>query len=233
MIKAVCFDLHETLAHYQPPREEVYATACHELGLEVSPEALRKSLPQADVWWREENYRSPIGKRPPKERNAAYIEYGLTALRGVGLEVSRDIVTQILMKVFPDGLKFKLYDDALPTLKLLKELNLILGIISNVGQDTTSTCQNLGLQPYLDFQVTSFEVGCDKPRPGIFLAALERAQVNAEEAIYVGDQYDLDIVGARGVGMKAVLIDRNDSFPEITDCPRIHRLTEIVEYLLP
>jgi putative hydrolase of the HAD superfamily len=231
MIKAVCFDLHETLAHYQPSREELYAAACHELGFEVSPEALHKSLPRADAWWREENSRSPISKRPPKEKIAAYSEYGLISLRGAGLEVSHDIALQILTKIFQDGLKFELYDDALPTLKLLKKRNLILGIISNVGQDTASTCQNLGLQPYLDFQVTSFEVGCDKPRPGIFLAALAKAQVNAEEAIYVGDQYDLDIVGARGVGMKAVLIDRNDSFPEFTDCPRIHSLTEIVEYL--
>jgi len=63
------------------------------------------------------------------------------------------------------------------------------------------------------------------------LTALEKAQVKAEEAMYVGDQYDLDIIGARGVGMKAVLIDRNDSFSNVTDCPRIHSLTEIVEYI--
>ena len=233
MIKAVCFDLHATLAHYQPSREEVYATACHELGFEVSPEALRESLPQADAWWREENSRSPISKRPPKEKTAAYSEYVLRALRGAGLEVSHDVALQILTKIFQNGLKFELYDDALPTLKLLKERNLILGLISNVGIDTDSICKDLGLQPYLDFQVTSFEAGHDKPHPEIFLTALEKAQVKAEETIYVGDQYDLDVVGARGVGMKAVLIDRNDSFPEITDCPRIHRLTEIVEYLLP
>jgi len=231
MIKAVCFDLHETLAHYQSPREEVCATVCHELGFEVSTEALRKSLPQADAWWREENSRSPISKRPPKEKSAAYSEYGLISLRGAGLEVSRDIATQILMKVFHDGLKFELYDDALPTLKHLKERHLILGLISNVGQEAASIYQNLGLQPYLDFQITSFEAGHDKPDPEIFLTALEKAQVKAEEAMYVGDQYDLDIIGARGVGMKAVLIDRNDSFSNVTDCPRIHSLTEIVEYI--
>jgi len=231
MIKAVCFDLHETLAHYQPPREAVCATACHERGFEVSVEALRKSLHQADAWWQKENSRSPISKRAPKEKSAAYSEYGLRALRGAGLEVSRDVAFQILMKVFQNGLKFELYDDALPTLKHLKEHNIILGLISNVGQEAASIYQNLGLQPYLDFQVTSFEAGHDKPDPEIFLTALEKAQVKAEEAMYVGDQYDLDIVGARGVGMKAVLIDRNDSFPEITDCPRIHSLTEVVEYI--
>ena len=231
MIKAVCFDLHGTLAHHEPPIEEVCATACHELGFEVSAETLHKSLLQADAWWRDENCRSPISKRPPKERVAAYSAHVLRALRGAGLEVSHDVALQILMKLFQNGLNFELYDDALPALKLLKERNLILGLISNVGQETDATYQDLGLQPYLDFHVTSSEAGHHKPDPEIFLTALEKAQVKVEEVIYVGDQYDLDIVGARGVGMKAVLIDRNDYFSNVIDCPRIHSLTEVVEYI--
>jgi HAD superfamily hydrolase (TIGR01509 family) len=93
------------------------------------------------------------------------------------------------------------------------------------------TYTQLGIQPYLDFKVTSSEVGCDKPQPEIFMAALEKAQVKPEESIFVGDQYHLDIVGARGVGIKGLLIDRNDYSPEITDCPRIHSLTEITQYI--
>jgi HAD superfamily hydrolase (TIGR01509 family) len=94
-----------------------------------------------------------------------------------------------------------------------------------------ATYTKLGLQPYLNFKVTSAEVGYDKPRPEIFLAALEKATVKPEEALYVGDQYQIDIVGARGVGIKALLIDRNNYFPDITDCPRLHSLTEIKEYI--
>jgi putative hydrolase of the HAD superfamily len=94
-----------------------------------------------------------------------------------------------------------------------------------------STYTELGLQPYLDFKVTSAEVGYDKPRPEIFMAALEKGKVKSKEALYVGDQYDVDIIGARGVGMKAVLIDRNNYFPDITDCPRIRSLTEITQYI--
>jgi len=41
------------------------------------------------------------------------------------------------------------------------------------------------------------------------------------------------VVGARGVGMKAVLIDRSNYFTDIADCPRIRSLTEIVEYVQP
>jgi HAD superfamily hydrolase (TIGR01549 family) len=231
VIKAVCFDLHNTLAHYEPSREEVYARACRESGIEVEPTALHQPLLDADAFWREENSRSPIGKRPKTEQLRVYMEYATRVFGGAGLKLDSKLMPQILTKVQQIGLEFKLYDDALPTLKLVKSRNLIVGVISNVGEDIGAICKRLGLEPYLDFYVSSFEVGSDKPRPGIFLAALEKAKVKPAEAIYVGDQYDLDIVGARGVGIKAVLLDRTNSFPNITDCPRIRSLTEVVDYL--
>jgi len=231
MIKSVCFDLHNTLVHYHPPREEVYANACQEFSIKVEPTSLQQPLLDADAFWREENSRSPIGKRSKEEQMAVYTAYTTRVFQGAGLEIDPKVILQILMKMKQMGLRFKLYDDVLPILKLLKNRNLILGIISNVGADIVAICSGLGLEPYLDFYVTSFEVGSDKPCPGIFLAALEKAQVEPAEATYIGDQYDLDIIGARGVGMEAVLIDRTDSFTSISDCPRIHSLAEIVNYL--
>jgi len=74
-------------------------------------------------------------------------------------------------------------------------------------------------------------VRSEKPHPLIFLAALDSAGVEAEESVYVGDQYSCDVVGARGVGMKPVLVDRYDLFPEITDCARIRSLAELVDYI--
>jgi putative hydrolase of the HAD superfamily len=90
---------------------------------------------------------------------------------------------------------------------------------------------DVGLESYLDVIVTAEDVGADKPDPPIFLAALERAGVDASEAVYIGDQYETDIVGARGVGIKPILIDRYDLMPEVSDCPRIHSLSEVVQYL--
>ena len=231
MIKAVCFDLYNTLAHYEPPREELHTDACRELGIEVELKVIAKSLPAADMFWREENSRSPIGKRPDKEKLAVYAEYEVKLLKEAGVEVSYETALQIMARIQQIGFRFEIYGDSLPALELVKNHGLITGLISNIGEDIEQTCQDLGLQPYLDFKVTSFEVGYDKPRPEIFLAALEKAQVKPEEALYVGDQYDLDVVGAHGVGMKAVLLDRSDYFTETTDCPRIHSLTEIVEYI--
>ena len=231
MIKAVFFDFYNTLASHYPPREQVWIDACRELGIEVQAKALFNSLPAADMYWRDEAARSPIDDRPPKEKIDFYAEYATRILRGAGVEPNRDTALQILAKLREHDWKFKAYDDTLPTLKELKDRGLTLGLISNVVQDMESTYEELGLRPYLAFKVTSSEVGCDKPDPEIFLAALKKAQIKPEEAIYVGDQYDLDVVGARGVGMKAVLIDRNDFFTDITDCPRIHSLTQIVEHI--
>ena len=231
MTKAVFFDFYNTLATHHPPREQAYVNACRELGIKIEARALFNSLPAADIYWRDENSRSPIDKRTPEGKNDLYAEYGTRILQGAGVEISRDTAFQILAKLQQHKWEFKAYDDTLPTLKELKNRGLILGLVSNVAQDMESTYAELGLQPYLDFKVTSFEVGYDKPRPEIFMAALKKAQVKPEESIYVGDQYHLDIVGARGVGMKALLIDRNNYFPDITDCPRIRSLTEITQYV--
>jgi REG-2-like HAD superfamily hydrolase len=231
MIKAVFFDFYNTLASYYPPREDVYIDASRELGIKVEAKALFTSLAATDIFYRNENSRSPIDSKTPEEKINFYIEYVTRIIGGAGAKIGRDAALQILAKIREYKWEFKVYSDALPVLKTLKKRGLILGLISNVAQDMETTYTKLGLQPYLNFKVTSAEVGYDKPRPEIFLAALKKAASKPEEALYIGDQYQIDIVGARGVGIKALLIDRNDYFPDITDCPRLHSLTEITEYI--
>lgn len=231
MIKAICFDFYNTLATYDPPREQIYVKTSSELGVKVEEKALFKSLAAADIFYRNENIRLPVEQRPPEEKKAFYINYITMILSGAEAEINPDTALQIFAKVSSYTWKFKIYEDTLPTLKALKKQGLTTGLISNVVQDMDATYEELGLQPYLSFKVTSAEARCDKPQPEIFLAALSKARVKAEEAIHVGDQYELDIVGAQGVGMTGVLLDRNNHFPEITNCPRIRSLTEILEYI--
>lgn len=231
MIKAIFFDFFNTLAYYQPSREQAYIDVCEEHGIHVTEKALAKSLPLADTFWRDENRRQLVEQRTQEEKFAFWTEYVIRVLKGAGVEISRELATKTLAKMQKMKFEFKSFGDVPDTLKLLKDRGFILGMISNVGQDIQKTYQNLGLQPYLDYYITSFEVGYDKPRPEIFLAALNKAKVKPEEVIYIGDQYDLDIVGARGVGMKTILIDRKDWFPEINDCPRIQSLAEIVKHI--
>ena len=76
-----------------------------------------------------------------------------------------------------------------------------LGVISNNFGNTQGWCDEYNLSPLLDIVVDSTVVGVSKPEAGIFHAALTGLSTLPEEAIYVGDTYSDDVVGAKGVGL--------------------------------
>jgi len=231
MIKAVFFDLYNTLVGYDPPREEIQVRILKELGVEVSPEALLRPIMTADDFIYQEHARSPISKRSKEETMALYAQYHGIILREAGLDASQELIANILKKWMHSNYKLVLFDDVVPALTQLKELGLILGLISNVDRDITSLYQELGLSAWLQVVVTSQEVGFNKPQPEIFQEALKQAGVKSSEAIYVGDQHQIDVVGANEAGMQGILLDRGGFFEEITDCLKIRSLTQVVEYL--
>jgi putative hydrolase of the HAD superfamily len=73
-------------------------------------------------------------------------------------------------------------------------------------------------------------VGVEKPDPRIFRMALERMGIEPEDAVYVGDVYEIDVVGARAAGMRAYLIDPLMRLGHL-DCDRIASLTELPDRL--
>ena len=233
MIKAIFLDWFNTLACYEPPREELHSQALQEFGIRVSPEKILPGVLVADSYFFEENANSPVEKRDPKKRAEVYACYQQIVLAKAGVKADQELLTKVMKKVGElfRGTNWALFDDVLPTLRILKQQNFILGLLTNLAKDMGPICRKLGLEPYLDFVVTSEEAGVDKPNPGIFQLALQRAGVGASAAIHVGDQYKIDVVGARGAGINPILIDRYDQYPEVTDCPRIRTLTELIEYL--
>ena len=233
MIKGIFFDWFYTLARFEPPRHQLYSQAFREFDVELPPEKVMRGILVADQYVFEENAKSPVTERSPEAQVKVYIHYPKAILTEAGAKVPRDLPLKILERVREQFKKmaFALFDDVLATLKTLKQQNFILGLLTNLDSDMAPICRGLGLEPYLDFVVTSKEAGADKPKPPIFLAALDKAGVNASEAVHVGDQYKFDVIGARGVGINPILIDRYDIYPEVSDCPRIHNLTELAQHL--
>jgi putative hydrolase of the HAD superfamily len=233
VIKAIFFDWFNTLAHYQPPREELESQALKELGFAVSPKVLSTGVYLGDKYLYEENARIPIRQRSREEQNKLYTRFHRIILKEAGITADDDIVSRLLFRMLElnNKMTFVLFDDVSTTLKTLKEKKLKLGLLTNLQTEVDSMCRNLGIADYLDFTVTSAEVGADKPQPPIFLKALELARVQAGEAIHVGDQYQNDVLGARGVGISPILLDRADYYADVTDCPRIRSLTEVSKYL--
>ena len=233
MIKAVFFDWFNTLTDYEPSRPELYRRAFEQFGIKLPPKAIMRGILKGDLQYFQENAKSPVNERGPEEQLKVFSCYTKAILAEAGVTVAEDLPLKIL-KVARQQFKedaIVLFDDVLTTLKTLKERRFILGLLTNATRRKLALHRNLGLEEHLDFVVTSHEVGADKPRPPIFLAALERAGVSPVEAVHVGDHYQLDVLGARAVGINPVLIDRFDLFPEITDCVRIRSLAELVTYL--
>jgi len=231
MIKAVFFDLYQTLVHYDPPREELEAKVLKDFGIDVSPAALARPMVVADEFIYNEIARLPLSGRSTEGKMALYAEYQGILLREAGIEYDRKIITSLLGAMMQSRMDLVLFDDVTPLLNDLKGRGLILGLISNIEQDMTETLTKLELPSWLDTIVTSLDTGAGKPRPEIFQEALRRAGVQPSEALYIGDQYQVDVVGARGVGMKGILIDRNDYYGDDIDCPKISSLAQVVDYL--
>jgi putative hydrolase of the HAD superfamily len=233
MIKAVFFDFYNTLISFDPTREELQVKACREFGIEVNPQAMPRGYWVADDFMSRENTRLSIQKRSPEEEQRFWADYEATLLEAAGVVVSKELALQIFTRVRKLDRRLILFDDVLPTLDILKARGIVLGLVSNLNRSLDGYCDELGLTPYIDFALTSSQIDAEKPHPPIFLAALEHAGVSCFEAIHVGDQYHSDVIGARGVEIRPLLLDRNGFWKEVSDCPRIRSLREIVNHLSP
>jgi HAD superfamily hydrolase (TIGR01549 family) len=231
MTKAVFFDLYQTLVWHDPPPEEVQKKVLKEFGIDVTLEAVHHAMVIADAFIYQEHARSPLSKRAAEEKMALYTQYQGILLREAGIDASNQLIVGTLSRMQQFEFRHVLFDDVVPALTRLKDLGLILGLISNVERDMSLLYEELGLAKLLQVVVTSQDTGLCKPRPEIFQQALRQSQVEASEAVYVGDQYQIDVVGANEAGMKGVLLDRRDEFGEVADCPRIQSLTDLIDLL--
>ncbi|MCP4566046.1 MAG: HAD family hydrolase [FCB group bacterium] len=124
-------------------------------------------------------------------------------------------------------------DDTVESLRSLKDAGFCLGIISNTINPPflhLTDLEILGLSSFFDFAIFSSECPHRKPHPSIFELGIKKAGFPADKIMYVGDHYGNDIIGAKAVGMRAVLKfhDRQkypDPLPE--DLPVIHCLGEL------
>lgn len=123
--------------------------------------------------------------------------------KGIWMELLEDYVK----KFSEDSLVF---EDTHEMLRSLKSSGMKLGMITNgIGDFQWRNIQMLKLHPYFDTILVSEWEGLKKPDRRIFDKALSNLDVTAEESLFIGDHEDKDILGAKSVGMKTVLIDHN------------------------
>ena len=227
MVQAIFFDVYGTLAGFRPDRFEIQSEACSRFGMELTREGVLRGYALADVFMSEQNAVKPVRMMDDEERDRFFGEYERRVLRGCGHDVTVEQAMVIWRAVRSIPYGMARYDDVLPAFDLLKQQGFTLGLISNMNTTATQLVEDMGLTPYLDFAVTSGEVGVEKPHAPIFREALRRSGAAPGDTIHVGDQLSSDIAGAMNAGIGPVLIDRDLNHVGYTGCPRIETLMEL------
>ena len=232
MIKAIFLDFYNTLVRFWPPLDQIQQASCREIGLNVTEEGINQGYAIADVFFNSENEKRSLADRSDAERLEFFAHYEQMILDGAGLSVSLDLASQIWQLAISVPKDFIPYDDVIPVISDLHERGYKIGVLSNLRRNMPELCDKLGLSQFLDFYVSSVDVGAEKPDPAVFIAALEKANVEPSEAVHVGDQRRSDVVGAQRVGIHPILLDRGGWHTDMTECVRINNLNELQPLLM-
>jgi HAD superfamily hydrolase (TIGR01662 family) len=206
LIRAVLFDVDFTLAKPGPDLgPEGYRALGRRFGLELDPARYDEARAAAIA---------ALERHPELEHDEeVWIAFTERIIRGMGgdAEGARECAAA-MTRAWEHAANFELYDDVLPTLAELRRLGLKLALISNTGRDLDEFVAHHGLD--VDGAISSRAHGKTKPHESIFRAVLERIGVEPAEAAMVGDSLEDDVEGARALGMRAILVDRENRHPE-------------------
>lgn len=208
-LRAVLFDVDFTIAKPGPLLgPDGYRTAGERHGLSLDP-ALYAQARAAAV--------QDLQHHPELDHDEEiWIRFTEDIVRGMGGD--GDAVREVAEAITDGWLhsaNFELYEDALPVMATLREEGLKLGLVSNTSRDLDAFVRHFTIE--VDAWISSGAHGKVKPSPSIFRAVLDLLEVEPAEAIMVGDSPIDDIEGARALGMRAFLLDREGLHPNALD----------------
>jgi len=106
-----------------------------------------------------------------------------------------------------------------------------MAVVSNFdhGPTVEAALTDFGIRDRFEVVVVSADVGWRKPRPEIFQETLRRMGVGRDQAIFVGDTPEADVVGPQGVGMDVIWIDRGTASLPPGAAPPTHTVTSFAK----
>ncbi len=227
-MKAVLFDLDDTLFDRNKAQEEILDRIVHEfreIFTGIDKEAITHAFFESDRLMTEEfNAGGPIDE--------VRIGRSRKFLKILGLsEESAEKITKMYIKSYPT-INAQVTNATIVLRNLAKKFQL--GVISNGSRDVQyQKLKTLGIKDLFRCIVLSEEVGIRKPDPRIFWKATTSLDREPEECLYVGDSYGTDILGAKKVGMLACWFNPKDLLPQEDVEPdfEICALDEILGFL--
>lgn len=128
---------------------------------------------------------------------------------------------------------WQLFDDALPCLDWLRAAGLRIGAVTNAsGPHQRAKLLDLGIARFFDAVVIAGELGVAKPDPMIFRSTCDRLNVPLCEAVHIGDRFEVDALGARDAGLRAVWLNRAGSDRDEPGVHMVETLSDLPELLV-
>lgn len=221
-LKAVLFDLGLTLMR-TASFPEIYRRILARFGVTASLDAIVRAQEatesEADTSTYDENRRKDFWTR-----------YNVSLLKKLGITENTVFLAEKIDELWWECSHVQVYPDVEPTLSGLRAKGLKLGLVSNgFKKDLKHILGELGLEKWFDAVVCIESCNCAKPNKEIFLYALDKLGVEANEAVFIGDSVEQDYDGAFNVGIRPFLIDREGKHPSHFN--KIASLTDLLTIL--
>ena len=226
-ITFIWFDLGYTLLYQE--REQPYREVLAELGHAFTLERLEREYHLADKLFMRE-YPGVFGRDP--DTFAPWFLGVLNHRLGIRTDLCRTW-QRLKQLAAADHTGWLPFEGAAEALADLRRRGYRLGVITNWDPSARRLLAARGLDGFFEQVVVSCEVGCEKPDRRIFELAAGAAGVRPAECLYVGDNYYVDAVGARGAGMEPVIVNRFGrlGIEEIAEVPIVAHVGEIAGWL--
>jgi FMN phosphatase YigB (HAD superfamily) len=229
-IDTVFFDFDGTLVYHQPDSFDVISAFCSDIGQALDADTERIGRRTRHQYFVDPSIRDRLDTLARDQFWQHFNRYLLEALQ---IEGDLDQLARELSARFAGTeMTYHCPGNVCLTLTEVRAMGYGVGLITNRGQVAHfyELLDRLQLRSFFDLILASGEVGIHKPDPGVFYAALEQAGTTAEQALYVGDNYWADVVGAQRAGLQPVLLDPRHLFPE-ADCLVLERIEDLLTWL--
>ncbi len=220
-MKAVLFDLGGTLVK-TATIPEILKSILDSYGIQRPLTEIASAHREVEKQMRLEDYALPYRE--------FWFTWNLRILKKLRVRENPKRLGDVITEEWWDRAHLELYPDAKETLNELRRMGIKMGIVTNgLQKDIEEILARTSLTGFFDATVGVDAVGKPKPHKEIFNCALERLSVPPHEALYVGDNLEIDYKGAEEAGVKALLLDRDGEVDE--KVRKIRSLKEVIRYL--
>ncbi len=201
-LKHIFFDLDHTLWDFEANSREALTELYQSLKLS------EKGLPDINTFikaYTEENAKCwEAYRKGEMSKESLRSERFARAFRRFGTDDFRtaEAAGRLYIEISP--LKTQLIPGTLNLLSYMASKNYRMHILTNGFEEVQHIkVKQSGIEPYFENLITSEDLGVKKPHPQAFLGALKRTGSQAAASAMIGDNLEVDVVGAREVGMLA------------------------------